>query len=98
MRDEAIYMSADHDYWEQYLTALLPEVLKDKYTSYYTEHTKDEMLAILGHELAHHINLFLAEFDEEKPTCEDMWFEEGMATYLPRKFFLMKDYSVTYII
>lgn len=86
-RDEAIYMCADSNYWEQYFKALLPEALKDKYTSFYEMHTKDEMLAILGHELAHHIDLFLAEFDEEHPTCEDMWFEEGMATYLPRKFF-----------
>lgn len=86
-RDEAIYMCADHDYWEQYFKALLPESLKDKYASFYAAHTKDEMLAILGHELAHHIDLFLAEFDEEHPTCEDMWFEEGMATYLPRMFF-----------
>lgn len=97
-RDEAIYMCADQDYWAQYLTELLPEALKDKYASFYAVYTKDEMLAILGHELTHHIDLFLAEFDEEHPTCEDMWFEEGMATYLPRKFFLMNSYSKTYII
>ncbi|WP_414054908.1 hypothetical protein [Macrococcus equi] len=86
-RDEAIYMCADLDYWESYFSNLLPEQFKNKYTSFYKENTQNEVLAIFGHELTHHIDLFLAEFDEEHPTCEDMWFEEGMATYLPRKFF-----------
>ncbi|WP_414049595.1 hypothetical protein [Macrococcus animalis] len=86
-RDEAIYMCADLDYWESYLSNLLPEQFKNKYASFYKENTQNEVLAIFGHELTHHIDLFLAEFDDENPTCEDMWFEEGMATFLPRKFF-----------
>ncbi|WP_414051419.1 hypothetical protein [Macrococcus animalis] len=86
-RDEAIYMCADHDYWKDYFINLLPDEFKQQYTDFYHKNTKNEILAIFGHELTHHVDLFLAEFDEENPTCEDMWFEEGMATYLPRKFF-----------
>jgi len=45
--------------------------------------TENNMLQILGHEFAHHIKLF-ADTDYD----EGIWFEEGMAEYISRKFFL----------
>ena len=42
------------------------------------------MLAILAHELTHHIDLFPDEFDDERH--DSIWFEEGMCEYLPRKY------------
>lgn len=41
------------------------------------------VLQILGHEMAHHSDLFLDETYET-----EMWFEEGMAEYISRRYFL----------
>ncbi len=47
------------------------------------------VLQILGHELAHWSEWFLDDFDEERPGS--VWFEEGMAEYISRKFFLTEE-------
>ncbi|MBQ7309757.1 MAG: elongation factor Tu [Clostridia bacterium] len=54
----------------------------------YYEQTLHEniILQIIGHELAHHSELFLNDFDEEN--TEGLWFEEGMVEYISRSFFL----------
>lgn len=44
---------------------------------------QNHVLHILGHELAHHSGLF---FDDAYET--DTWFEEGMAEYIGRRYFL----------
>lgn len=50
---------------------------------YYTEELSvNHILQILGHELAHHSPLFLDETDA------GIWFEEGMAEYISRRYFL----------
>lgn len=46
--------------------------------------TENHLLQILGHELAHHSELFLTDEDYES----GVWFEEGMAEYVSRKWFL----------
>ena len=45
--------------------------------------TNRNVLQIIGHEMAHHSDLFLDEAYEEA-----MWFEEGMVEYISRKYFL----------
>jgi hypothetical protein len=48
----------------------------------------NQVLAIAGHEMTHHSDLFLDEFDDD---CNDgIWFEEGMCDYLSRKHLLGK--------
>ena len=44
------------------------------------------MFTILAHELTHHSDLFLDEFDDERE--DSIWFEEGMCDYLSRKITL----------
>ena len=48
--------------------------------------SRNNVLQVLGHELAHHSALFPDGFDEyPSPSA---WFEEGMAEYISRKWFL----------
>lgn len=54
---------------------------------YYYTHclNRNHVLQILGHELVHHSELFLdAVYDSGK----GIWFEEGMAEYISRRYFL----------
>ncbi len=50
---------------------------------YYNGLSQRNILQLLGHEMAHHSELFI---DEAYETA--MWFEEGMAEYISRKYFL----------
>lgn len=48
--------------------------------------SRNAVLQILGHELAHHSALFVDDFDEYPSPSS--WFEEGMVEYISRKWFL----------
>lgn len=51
----------------------------------YAEQTDERvLLQLIGHELAHHIDLFL---EPQEESDDGMWFEEGMAEYLSRRAF-----------
>lgn len=56
---------------------------------YYNNISENYMLQILGHELAHHSELFLDDFDS--PLSNGIWFEEGMVEYISRQYFLTKE-------
>lgn len=47
------------------------------------------VLQILGHELAHHSDLFLEDFSSD--LSDGIWFEEGMAEYISRRYFLTEE-------
>ena len=86
---DLIYMSPEIKAWknifeEQQNGKDLPGVRQ-----FYKENTEKEMLIILAHELTHHSDLFLDDFDEKLD--EGIWFEEGMCLYLPRKLLLNKN-------
>lgn len=78
----------DLDVWRKiYLNQLgglceSPQVqeIRDYYTDLLTV---NHVLQILGHEFAHHIDLF-----EEGEYERGIWFEEGMAEYISRHYFL----------
>lgn len=53
---------------------------------YETAVGEDRLLSILGHELAHHSDWFLDDFEDEREA--GVWFEEGMAEYIGRRYFL----------
>ena len=52
--------------------------------------TDDRLLSILGHELAHHIEWF-PDFDDAGAREAGIWFEEGMAEYIGRRYFLTEE-------
>lgn len=56
---------------------------------FYEQLSENHILTILGHELTHHSDLFLDEFEDERE--DGIWFEEGMCEYLPRKLLLTKN-------
>ena len=51
--------------------------------------SENNILQILGHELAHHSELFLDDFSSEYDN--GIWFEEGMVEYISRKYFLTEE-------
>ncbi|MBM6615537.1 hypothetical protein JTF06_11645 [Desemzia sp. RIT804] len=82
-----IYMSPIVEEWQSIFFEQLDSRDLPVIKNYYEQNTKSQMMEILAHELTHHSDLFLEEFDVgdwEK----DIWFEEGMCFYLPRKFLL----------
>ena len=86
-----VMFTPDLDAWQAvYLRQLdgLPESeAVEELRDYYANHlSRNNVLQILGHELAHHISLFPYEFEEY--TTQSAWFEEGMVEYISRKWFL----------
>lgn len=81
-----IYMSPDIETWRNILVKQLdckelPDVRK-----FYENFSENQVFIILAHELTHHSDLFLDEFEDEREEC--IWFEEGMCFFLPRKILL----------
>lgn len=50
--------------------------------------TEDNVLQLLGHELVHHSEFFEADFDDADGCECGIWFEEGMAEHISRRWFL----------
>ena len=92
--DFRVMFTPDLDIWRAlYLRQLdgLPESgaaaeVRDHYT---TRLSVNHVLQILGHELAHHSALFPDDF--ETYPAPSTWFEEGMAEYISRKWFLTEE-------
>lgn len=81
--ENLIYITPDLEAWRSlFIKQLeghhLPDIL-----SFYENFSENDLLTILAHELTHHSDLFIDDFDD---TREDgIWFEEGMCDYLARK-------------
>lgn len=84
--EDLIYMSPDPESWRRIFIEQLDGKNLPHIQRFYEEYTEDEMFIILAHELTHHSDLFLDEFEDERG--EGIWFEEGMCFYLPRKIIL----------
>lgn len=90
--DYRIVMCPDIETWKNIYTKQLDGVSNtdaQQIRNYY-EHNlnKHHILQILGHELAHHSDFFI---DEAYDSGEGIWFEEGMAEYISRSYFLTKE-------
>ena len=84
--EDLIYMSPDLETWRELLVRQLDQKDLPNIRKFYETYSENQMFIILAHELTHHSNLFLDEFDG---AVEDgIWFEEGMCFYLPRKLLL----------
>lgn len=89
--DYRVVLTADLSAWRDiYLRQLegLPDAPETREIRAYYETALNEnhLLAILGHELAHHSELFLDGFDSGREA--GVWFEEGMVEYIGRRYFL----------
>jgi hypothetical protein len=55
---------------------------------YYRNLEMVDVAEIAAHEFTHHADFFHSEFEDWDENASDMWFEEGICFYLPRKFFM----------
>lgn len=72
--------------WQNLLVSQLDGKVIPHIQSFYENFSTDQLFVILAHELTHHIDLFVDEFEDERH--DSIWFEEGMCFYLPRKYCL----------
>lgn len=84
--DQRIVFNPEKSVWRDlylkqfdgYNTSSLLDELKQSYDQLTNRH----LLQILGHELLHHSEYFLDDWEEI------LWFEEGMVEYVSRRYFL----------
>lgn len=89
--DYRVVFTPDLDVWQDIYLCQLDELEERaevrEIQNYYGQClTENHVLQILGHELAHHINLF-----EDGDYESGIWFEEGMAEYISRRYFLTEE-------
>jgi len=83
---DIIYVSPDLSNWRKFFITQLDGHKNPKIERFYKSMSENQLFTIVAHELTHHSDLFLDEFDDE---IEDsIWFEEGMCDYLSRKITL----------
>ncbi|KGX89724.1 hypothetical protein N781_15970 [Pontibacillus halophilus JSM 076056 = DSM 19796] len=87
---DLIHMTPTIETWKQiYLTSAKGT---QKVTHYYNHLELDDVVEIAAHELTHHADFFHSEFEDwEEEEAENMWFEEGMCFYIPRKFLFTQE-------
>ncbi|WP_186579525.1 hypothetical protein [Aquibacillus kalidii] len=83
---DSIYISPDLSGWRKLFVEQLEGKKNQKIESFYENLSENQLLTIVGHELTHHSDLFIDEFDDDRE--DSIWFEEGMCDYLSRKYFL----------
>ncbi len=83
---DLIYMSPDVEGWRKLFLRQLDGKELPEIRTFYERYSENQVFCILAHELTHHSDLFLDEFDDERDS--GIWFEEGMCEYLPRKLLL----------
>ncbi|MGM9987628.1 MAG: hypothetical protein ACI35O_10415 [Bacillaceae bacterium] len=81
-----IYMSPDLETWRKILVKQLDGKELPNLQRFYENYSENQVFIILAHELTHHSNLFLDDFEDERENS--IWFEEGICFYLPRKLLL----------
>lgn len=60
--------------------------------NYYRNLEMVDIAEIVAHELTHHADFFHSEFEDwEEENASDMWFEEGICFYLPRKLLMSSE-------
>ncbi|WP_409297412.1 hypothetical protein V1498_05680 [Peribacillus sp. SCS-26] len=83
---DIIYMSPDLAGWRAFFLEVMEGYHTPRIKEFYANMQDIYLLAIAGHELTHHSDLFVDEFDDERENS--IWFEEGMCDYLSRKYLL----------
>ena len=78
------------DIWLRQLDGLEGEAAEEIRAYYETSVNDGRLLSILGHELAHHIEMF-PDFDDDDAREAGIWFEEGMVEYIGRRYFLTSE-------
>ena len=89
--DYRIVIAPDIEVWKNLYLKQLDDYADsepvERVRTYYGGLGGHNILQLLGHELAHHSELFIDEAYDDG----EMWFEEGMAEYISRKYFLTEE-------
>ncbi|TQR21692.1 hypothetical protein [Psychrobacillus vulpis] len=85
-REDFIYMSPQVEVWQNLMVAQLEDKEMVDIRTFYQNFNSEHLFIVLAHELTHHIDLFVDEFEDDRH--DSIWFEEGMCFYLPRKYCL----------
>jgi hypothetical protein len=85
---DIIYMTPELSAWKTLFLKQLEGQDYPEIRAFYEQISSNQVLAIAGHELTHHSDLFLDDFEDDR--CDGIWFEEGMCDYLSRKYLLEK--------
>lgn len=83
---DIIYISPDLTSWRKLFIKQLEGRNHPKIKQFYENMSEKHLFTIVGHELTHHSDLFVDDFDVVRE--DSIWFEEGMCQYLPRKMIL----------
>lgn len=83
---DLIYMSPDLASWRALFVRQLEGKDLPHIQHFYEHYSVEHLFIVLAHELAHHSDLFVDDFDDERN--DGIWFEEGVCFYLPRKMLL----------
>ncbi|MDO5095739.1 MAG: hypothetical protein Q4D65_04190 [Peptostreptococcaceae bacterium] len=87
-------ITPDLSVWKGIYLKQLADYPDDEKTDFVKAHYQNmgehSILQIIGHELAHHSELFLDDFEDEKIEA-GIWFEEGMVEYISRRYFFTEE-------
>lgn len=87
--DRFICITPDINTWKKIFGDINKDIPNKDITDYYQNISTNFLLAMLGHEFTHHLDLFLDDFEDDR--YSGIWFEEGMCDYLSRKYLLSNE-------
>ncbi len=83
---DIITISPDIKAWRKLFVKQLEGLSLPHIHSFYNNLSENHIFTIVAHELTHHSDLFLDDFEDNRENS--IWFEEGMCDYLSRKTIL----------
>ncbi|ASK63969.1 hypothetical protein CFK37_18300 [Virgibacillus phasianinus] len=86
--ENVIHFSPDLESWKALFIKQLEGRKNARIERFYKNLSENQLFTLVAHELTHHLDLFLDDFDDERE--DSIWFEEGMCDYLARKMTLNK--------
>lgn len=85
---ELIHINPLIEVWKDIFMATVKNKNSSKPKRYYSSLELIDVAVIAAHELTHHSDFFHDDFEGDE---ENMWFEEGMCFYIPRKLMLSEE-------
>ncbi|MGN1400994.1 MAG: hypothetical protein ACI4XL_05775 [Bacillus sp. (in: firmicutes)] len=91
---DIIYMTPSVKEWRTFFLSQLEGHNISLLKEYFSSITIDHVFCVLAHELTHHIEWFVDDFDSERN--DSIWFEEGMCEYLAHRLTLTTEQFTEY--
>lgn len=85
--EQYITMTPETDYWRHYYYSLMKDCKSENIKKYYNKFSEKFVLQVIGHEIAHNLDLFYEEWTDSTT----IWFEEGMVEFLSCYYLLSEE-------